>query len=314
MQMVFIGVASKCTLMSNKPQADIETIYPGRSSRSRHLATNQDSAMGTKLRIRYSRQQMTIEISRFIPSEESHPKGGEWSKKILSTAQGLSQIYDHSWNNLDATEHSAMLDLRKFLRMCEFLEQLPPSGPALQSHHVNGTSSRRKQEVDPEISACTTKISTRSPVLELTKLSEHLTSKNSIVEKSTNQDILNVTSNSKPQSQSLASRSQTLPLWNPDEFSDEVPLGDGGIQTRFLPSVGWCMRYGSLVSQGGRYRIMFLDGVTLEIDVDEEYAEFKSLSGDVTRHKIGEAPSKRKVGERMKIFQEFVSLFEDSDQ
>ncbi|KAH9080479.1 hypothetical protein EDB83DRAFT_984922 [Lactarius deliciosus] len=37
------------------------------------------------------------------------------------------------------------------------------------------------------------------------------------------------------------------------------------LQTRFIPGVGWCVRSG-----GTHYRIMFQDGVALEVDVDEE--------------------------------------------
>lgn len=53
------------------------------------------------------------------------------------------------------------------------------------------------------------------------------------------------------------------------------------VQTRFIPSVGWCIRYGT--SAGGRYRIMFLDGVTLEVDVDEEMIKFTSQDGKVVK-------------------------------
>jgi len=56
---------------------------------------------------------------------------------------------------------------------------------------------------------------------------------------------------------------------------------------------------------------MFLDGVALDVDVDEGYVEFIDQSGDVTRHKIRDCNSKRKVGERMKVFKEFVSMFDD---
>jgi polo-like kinase 4 len=59
------------------------------------------------------------------------------------------------------------------------------------------------------------------------------------------------------------------------------------IQTRFIPSVGWCIRFGSDKKSGtggsGGYRVMFLDGVALEIDADEEYVEFRGSFGDISR-------------------------------
>lgn len=70
----------------------------------------------------------------------------------------------------------------------------------------------------------------------------------------------------------------------------------GPLQTRFIPDVGWCVRYAPLASTsggdtsvggtsavgGGRYRIMFLDGVELEVDVDREKIEFVAQDGQIT--------------------------------
>jgi len=100
---------------------------------------------------------------------------------------------------------------------------------------------------------------------------------------------------------------QDTPQWSREELPAEEY---STIQTRFIASVGWCIRYGSRVSQGGRYRILFLDGVVLDIDVDEGWVEFTSQEGDVTRHEIRNC-SKRNIGERWKVFGDFVSLFDD---
>jgi polo-like kinase 4 len=45
-----------------------------------------------------------------------------------------------------------------------------------------------------------------------------------------------------------------------------------------MPGVGWCLRSG-----GARYRIMFTDGVALEIDVDEEWVEMVEHDGSITK-------------------------------
>ena len=50
------------------------------------------------------------------------------------------------------------------------------------------------------------------------------------------------------------------------------------LQTRFMPGVGWCVRSG-----GTHYRIMFQDGVVLEVDVDKEKVELVEHDGLVTR-------------------------------
>jgi polo-like kinase 4 len=70
------------------------------------------------------------------------------------------------------------------------------------------------------------------------------------------------------------------------QCQDELPPVDTSTtrsQTRFIPALGWCIHYGSKASQGGSYRIMFLDGVTLDVNVDEECVEFKDQAGDVSR-------------------------------
>jgi hypothetical protein len=45
-----------------------------------------------------------------------------------------------------------------------------------------------------------------------------------------------------------------------------------------MPGVGWCVR-----SRGSRYRIMFADGVALEVDVDEERVEMVERDGSIVR-------------------------------
>ena len=80
---------------------------------------------------------------------------------------------------------------------------------------------------------------------------------------------------SSPSSSSLAARAA-------EDHAGSGSLRDltGGsrLQTRFMPGVGWCVRSG-----GSRYRIMFADGVALEVDVDEERLEMVEQDGSVVR-------------------------------
>ena len=58
----------------------------------------------------------------------------------------------------------------------------------------------------------------------------------------------------------------------------------GGFETRFIPSVGWCVRYAGPSGGAGRYRMMFFDGKTLEVDVDEECVEMMdSVRDEIVR-------------------------------
>ncbi|KAI5896605.1 uncharacterized protein SCHCODRAFT_02569377 [Schizophyllum commune H4-8] len=94
---------------------------------------------------------------------------------------------------------------------------------------------------------------------------------------------------------------------------DWTSLAVPGIATRFLPNVGWCIRYGSRVSQGGRFRIMYLDGATMDIDVDEEWVELQQ-EGVVVRVGMRDPRARRKLGGRMKAFEEFVSMFDEDEE
>ncbi|KAL1748031.1 hypothetical protein HDZ31DRAFT_60728 [Schizophyllum fasciatum] len=94
---------------------------------------------------------------------------------------------------------------------------------------------------------------------------------------------------------------------------DWTALAVPGIATRFLPDVGWCIRYGSRVSQGGRFRIMYLDGATMDIDVDEEWVELQQ-GGEVVRVGMRDPQARRKVRGRMQAFEEFVSMFDEGEE
>ncbi|KAI5827939.1 hypothetical protein K523DRAFT_373999 [Schizophyllum commune Tattone D] len=94
---------------------------------------------------------------------------------------------------------------------------------------------------------------------------------------------------------------------------DWTALAVPGIATRFLPNVGWCIRYGSRVSQGGRFRIMYLDGATMDIDVDEEWVELQQ-EGEVVRVGMRDPRARRKLGGRMRAFEEFVSMFDEDEE
>jgi hypothetical protein len=72
---------------------------------------------------------------------------------------------------------------------------------------------------------------------------------------------------------SLAARTEDV-----GSLRDLSASGGSRLQTRFMPGIGWCVRSGS-----ARYRIMFVDGVALEVDVDEEWVEMVECDGSVVR-------------------------------
>ena len=104
---------------------------------------------------------------------------------------------------------------------------------------------------------------------------------------------------------SLAPRTEDVLVGSLQDLSSG---GRSRLQTRFIPGVGWCVRSGS-----ARYRIMFTDGVALEVDVDEERVEMVESDGSVVRYTVRECSASRKVGDRMKVFRKFLPLFDESD-
>ncbi|KAJ7794152.1 hypothetical protein B0H14DRAFT_2923931 [Mycena olivaceomarginata] len=110
---------------------------------------------------------------------------------------------------------------------------------------------------------------------------------------------------------SVTGKTGILPTWCREDGNDvDLTTPDHHFirsQTKYIPS-------SSRVSQGGRYKIMFFDGSDPEIDVDEDWAELTSPGGETTRHNIRECNAKRHVAERMKVFGDFVSMFDDTDE
>jgi len=84
-----------------------------------------------------------------------------------------------------------------------------------------------------------------------------------------------------------------------------TPLAESDII--FIPEVGWCSRMEDGASE--RYRIMFLDGVCLNVEVPQGIVEMVSPSGQARRFQDGVWDRVGDVRERMKIFGKVVKSF-----
>ncbi|GLB38488.1 putative serine threonine-protein kinase PLK4 [Lyophyllum shimeji] len=314
-KLVVYSVAAKCTLMANAPQADIELLFSGQAP----SPSKDPSASDPSLRIRFSRRNHTLEFARHI----SNSRGEEWTKKVVATIPGPPYLSTKDWKELKQAEQDAMHHLTRFVRMCDAVESeidATPSAPDKYTSTADKTKIRipvASQKPDglarthDSVSSASTITSTFSS-FNLAPRPPKISAKTACSTPSlaysdpgTARDFANQEGeiNSKDVSPDANS------VWRHDL---DLTVGGGGMQTRFVPSVGWCIRYASRVSQGGRYRMMFMDGVALDIDVDEEWVEFKDQAGETTVYNIRDCGSKRKIGERMKVFEEFVSLFDDS--
>lgn len=319
-KMVVYTMAARCTLMANIPRGDIELSFNSPITTTAKLQ-GQQQERSPYMRIRFSRQGQSMELSRRL----SNLQGEEWIKKSLSSTKSPPYISTGNWTTLDDIEREAIHQLVHFVRTCEaveghlVLDDMPMSQPA---SNLKPRTDTNFNPLTPQLRTQPSKLNTADSTptfansLSLTNLPQRppklATSSTVWSVQGEKRDNTSTLDRYKMGDVAVEGARSTLAAVDPAEWCvEEFTNGSRGIQTRFLPSVGWCIRYGSSVSQGGRYRIMFLDGIALDIDVDEDWVELRSESGDATRYRIRDS-SNRKIGARMKVFEEFISLFDDS--
>ncbi|KAJ7044059.1 hypothetical protein C8F04DRAFT_688068 [Mycena alexandri] len=328
--------AAKCTLMANAPRGDIELFFGSLPPNDRKHSAGD----APRMRMRLSRGCGSLEIARHV----SGARGEEWTKTVLKTTDEYPHILAADWDNLEMTERDGIAHLARFWRTCKALEQLEQEElPVLYP----GASKSNSRNLSPKLSPSQTRtppaptpasfsstqtlpmlnVAPRPPKLpstqpdfftsglpkappELLAPSRKPIHTQRARSRCISDDGLSVIGN--------PTAAAILPTWCKENFPEDDLDGLGGIttagwrraQTKYIPSVGWCIRHSSRVSQGGRYKIMFFDGATLEIDVDEDWAELTSAGGQTTRHNIRDCSAKRPIAERMKVFPEFVSMFD----
>ncbi|KAJ7069839.1 kinase-like domain-containing protein [Mycena amicta] len=312
--------SAQCTLMANSAPADIELVA-GPQPPTRKPTVNIDKhSDAPRIRLRLSRQQGFLEIAKHV----SGTQGEEWTKRVFKTVKDdSSHICSADWESLDEEETNAMEQLNRFWRLCVFLEE--------QERQVKGTS-QSPPRLRPQSSLQSLKEVQLTPKSHINRSPPRAASISStptlplsnvhVPPRPTKFPILparrpssfnrvsfasNMTS-VEPQHPSAAGKTAFLPTWCKDDDMPPSPMS----QTKYIPSVGWCIRQSSRVRQGGRYKVMFVDGAVLEIDVDEDWAEFTGQDGATKRYNIRAGNIiMRPIAERMKVFGKFVSMFED---
>lgn len=279
--------------MANIPRGDIELAFHSPTMSSAKSPGQQQEKI-PYMRIRFSRQNQFIELSQHLSSIQ----GEEWTKKSLSSTHSPPYISTECWTTLESKEKEAIQQLVHFVRTCEAVEGLLVLDKLPMSQTVNNpradinskplTHQLQTQPLKTNIAFSTPPMAISLSSVKLARRPPKLATSSTASVWS--QQDGKCDDSSKPVIQSMGNYvavegvRSTLDVIDPTEWcAEEFTNGSRGIQTRFLPSVGWCIRYGSRVSQGGRYRIMFLDGIALDIDVDEDWVELRSESGDATR-------------------------------
>lgn len=271
--------------MTNFPEADVEAMFysPEDCSRIQPKEGGELSGKtignppfrGVAMRIKITQSRQFVEISRQVhapgrgrgrvinPSSKDlllGEKEGEWKKIVLVAPGGNIDAIDQS--SLDEYERNGLETTKLFLAVCRTVE----SGIVGACEVPNGEISRISNSLS-SILVCKT-----LPV------DQH---DNDIPESSDLTQKLGRPQHAMTPAPSVGwdTGSHGFPFEPPSLFRQP-----GGFETRFIPSVGWCVRYSGPSGGAGRYRMMFFDGKTLEVDVDEECVELMdSIRDEVVR-------------------------------
>jgi hypothetical protein len=276
-----------CTLMANEPQADVEIRA---SSRSTTSALSGSSTAAN--RVRFSRKLRTMQIF------SSGPRASK--KSMFCTARGVP-VDAEDWSLLSIPEKECLAALLDFLRIVDALEVIPrgkpgaisttsaepptkcltaqdatvPAQPAVAPRHGGDTISLEPKSVAPSASSSSTFPPPSSRSIQVTVSPRPRFP--SALPRATSETFRKASSTAV--SDAPPPRASALPSASCATSAEPLRgLSRPRLQNRFIPGVGWCVRSG-----GTHYRIMFADGVALEVDVDEERVELVEHDGSVTR-------------------------------
>ncbi|KAF9013493.1 kinase-like domain-containing protein [Cyathus striatus] len=275
-KLVEYGAGIKYTLMANTPLGDVEVIFNGHWLG--HVSDSDEFALlkrsQPKMKLSLSKKRSSLEIARHIVNGDVE----EWTKKVLAACQdSLYVTSDREFSQLERLEQKAVLELKRFLSVCISMENIGGSSTALISSHKttqDASSSSLVHGVDSF---------RNNKSIPVTKAS------GSISQVGGTASVITERYSSTPCTTSILSP----------------------IQTRFLPSVGWCVRYSTYETpHSERYQILFLDGVILEVDVDQEMVEYTAIDGKKESCPVHECISKQYIFNRMDHFESFIALFE----
>ena len=104
-------------------------------------------------------------------------------------------------------------------------------------------------------------------------------------------------------------RSCTMPAMSGTGLSARTKeAADNLVETRFMPSVGWCTR--SVLADSRSHKIMFQDGAILQVDSygSTEEIWYAEASGD-QMVRLSAASAERTIPKRMEAYSMFVELF-----
>ncbi|KZV62449.1 hypothetical protein PENSPDRAFT_758680 [Peniophora sp. CONT] len=328
-KLVMYETDSTCTLMNNGPVADIVVNLDAPSQ-----STSSAPAVPS-VRVSLSRKLLTCEISTSTGTEA---RGGEWSRKVLFWRGRQEGVGADELRRLGLRERKAMKTLMDFLPVVDSVEAQRSDAPTVIDHRPRGSKRPRQPSTlstGPSSTARETvarglpRPRKGSTVPVSTSAPNAAPAASRVADTPSTGSLASLSISPRPKlglgaspaktaattrkaSSTVVERSPSSAVprqWEfaakSGDFTNEDPL-----DMRFLPEVGWCIRFGA---GAGTYRIMFLDGAVLEVGVNDERVTFAPRDGSAMKSNVRECHAQRDVGERMKVFEEFVSMFDADD-
>lgn len=286
--------------MANEPSGDIELTLPspGPNASAKHTKKTQRSDSETtptvSMRIRLLRQRRTVEIARYACLCGGAKTGGtgEWVKKILPTLGSPLRIDEDEWRRLDGCEQTGLSLLWDFVRICEAVDEAELSSVhstnvntlgsrGVPAHSTNSPSMRPKSVLvsPPETGCCSAipampsgRTHAHADRGSAPAMSSHGFGSRTCSPSATTSTLPSLsvaprpakfanTTSSSGNSHTITSRATAATSASYSEVLSVRPL------TRYVPSIGWCTRY--MVAGSVRYKLLFSDGGSVEIDSDE---------------------------------------------
>jgi polo-like kinase 4 len=243
----------RCTVMANAPDADFELLFYRfeHDSSFRKNKKGEATQRDIRMRIRLMRKRQLVEISRqvSVTTTAEREQVGEWVKKVIVAPGGNFAGIDR--RTLDDEETTGLARALGFVSLCDIFERRSASSRTSTLNAVGPESELSQTPPDPS---------------------------------GLPHDLLTASLKRVPGNLSLPRLPAQLPQFSPlEQSSKSFSASYEGFDTRFIPSVGWCVRYG-FSGGAGRYKMMFFDGAILEVDVDGECVEFmNSMTDEVVR-------------------------------
>ena len=302
-----------CTLMANVPRADIEIRTNPRSTSSA-ISTS----MTTSIRIRFSRKLRTMQIfssetnlckkTMFCTARGVPADAGDWALLSANEKECLAALLDFLRvveaveglsRDASASEPSSAVPAERQTIQSTKREASHSAASAVPPHRENDAYPPGPGASLPKPAATSTMISLPSSTVPPPPPCTRPTHVTVSPRPRFPSSIPRASSDTSRKASSTAVGDAPPPLATAPSSSEkdrpssraactegvgslrDLSFSANGrprLQTRFMPGVGWCVRSGS-----ARYRIMFTDGVALEVDVDEERVEMVESDGSVVR-------------------------------